>query len=224
MNKFIFDENYIGSNKGKPKPIEYIVNDNNCYICISHHKEKFGYISIIRYGKRQKMHRYIYELRFGCIPDGIIVRHKCDNPSCINPDHLELGTHVDNVNDRVTRGRCSIRRGIDNHMNKINEDVVISILLDNEGTQNEIAERYGVSQIHVSQIKTGKRWRHITEKYNCYIPKKNKVSLSEQDVVNIFLDKDSTTRELSKKYNISESAISNIRNRKRYTKITDALQ
>ncbi|WP_116364397.1 HNH endonuclease signature motif containing protein [Parahaliea mediterranea] len=64
-----------------------------------------GYGGVWLNGKVRGAHRVVYELEHGPIPDGFVVRHKCDNRKCINPDHLELGTHRDNANDCINRGR-----------------------------------------------------------------------------------------------------------------------
>lgn len=66
---------------------------------------EFGYGQIIRDGRRLRAHRVAYEIAYGPIPDGLVVRHKCDNPPCVRPDHLELGTRADNNQDRENRGR-----------------------------------------------------------------------------------------------------------------------
>lgn len=66
----------------------------------------YGALSLSRYGLDEApVHRLMYERFIGLIPDGLIIRHKCDNPPCCNPDHLEVGTHWDNMQDMVERGR-----------------------------------------------------------------------------------------------------------------------
>lgn len=54
-----------------------------------------------------KAHRVSFEMRYGPISDGLIVRHKCDNPNCVNPNHLEIGTQMDNMLDASSRGRLN---------------------------------------------------------------------------------------------------------------------
>lgn len=67
-------------------------------------RDKDGYGYCMGHGER-KAHRLSYVLSYGPIPEGLQVRHKCDNPSCVNPEHLELGTASDNMKDRSARGR-----------------------------------------------------------------------------------------------------------------------
>lgn len=90
-----------------------------------------------------------------------LVRHTCDNRRCVNPDHLEIGTHQDNMNDMVARGRSP--RGARNAAHKLSEDDVRAIrksYLDGE-MQKSIAERFGVSRSAVCCIVNGSAWRHV---------------------------------------------------------------
>ncbi len=64
-----------------------------------------GYGQFQLEGKPRSAHRLSYELAYGPIPKGLVVRHKCDNPGCVRPEHLELGTQADNVQDSVRRSR-----------------------------------------------------------------------------------------------------------------------
>lgn len=102
-------------------------------------------------GKVQRAHRLAWELTRGPIPDGIIVMHACDNPPCVNPDHLRLGTNQDNSNDATERGR----------MGKLTTDQVVEArLMAKHGAGHpEIAARFGVNRSTISYIVRGDTWR-----------------------------------------------------------------
>jgi hypothetical protein len=96
------------------KPIEYVITEKGCFECISHAKNNSGHITLgyrSFYGDSRFAHRLIYEECFGEIPKGQVVRHKCDNPACLNPEHLELGTQTDNVADMYKRNRSYNKSG-----------------------------------------------------------------------------------------------------------------
>ena len=65
----------------------------------------YGYGTLGHNKKVILAHRYAWEITNGAIPDGLLVCHSCDNPPCVNPDHLFLGTHTDNLNDCISKGR-----------------------------------------------------------------------------------------------------------------------
>lgn len=96
----------------KPKSIEerfwskVVTNPGECWEWAgSKHRHGHGQIYIGAGTPAQYAHRVSWEIHKGPIPKGVVVRHSCDNPGCVNPDHLELGTQADNVRDMVERGR-----------------------------------------------------------------------------------------------------------------------
>lgn len=94
------------------------------------------------------------------VPDGMIVRHTCDNPKCVNPKHLIIGTKKDNTQDMIARRR---HRFGDAHSTKLKEIDVAAILerLRNGETQQSVADTYGVARSLIGLIKNGKRWKHM---------------------------------------------------------------
>jgi hypothetical protein len=114
-----------------------------------------------RIGINQKTylaHRVSYELHIGGSVGDLCVLHKCDTPSCINPDHLYAGTRQDNSNDQVSRGRQT--SGVRNYHAKLTDEIVLKIRAAT-GTHRAIAAEFSVSHPTVTYIKTRKTWRHL---------------------------------------------------------------
>lgn len=111
-------------------------------------------------GTRTSAHRVAYCVANGVrLADlkGLTVRHRCDNPPCVNPDHLEVGTHLDNMNDRHERGRTA--RGERNGNSKVTAEIAARIRSEYPGsTQKEIWTRYGLSRTTIQRILRGTIW------------------------------------------------------------------
>lgn len=125
-------------------------------------KHLFGYGWFRFEGKTTTAHRVSYILHKGTIPKGAHILHSCDNPRCVNPKHLRIGTNSDNREDCVRKNRQT--KGSKNGGAKLNEDSVISIRLEynrNKATQRSLARKYKVSLTLINRIVNKKIWRHI---------------------------------------------------------------
>lgn len=150
------------SQNGHYKPILYITTKHNCHEVVSHvAKHPFGYPRIQYKGKVHKLHRLIWILEKGNITDGLHVLHKCDNPACINPAHLFLGTNDDNVRDMVNKKRN--QKGERHWRAKLTENAVREIRArrDSGMLQKDIAAQYGISRRTVGQIIKRERWKQV---------------------------------------------------------------
>ena len=113
-------------------------------------------------GKKYSAHRFAYELFKNEIPKDMHVCHTCDIRNCVNPDHLWLGTHLDNMRDKSIKGRQVT--GEKNGKAKLTETQVLSIrekYATGEYTQPELGKEFNVSLITVSRILNKKAWKHI---------------------------------------------------------------
>ena len=109
-------------------------------------------------------HRVSYELAFGHIPDGMMVCHRCDNPRCVNPEHLFLGTNTDNMRDRSAKGRKAGPAGIKQHNSKLTEEQVKAIrerYAAGGVTMYQLAAEYGVGAGPICNIIHRKSWKHV---------------------------------------------------------------
>ena len=91
----------------------------------------------------------------------MVVRHQCDNPACVNPDHLVIGTVADNVADRELRGRRNVK-GEQIGTSKLTEADVMAIL-DSKLSGVVLAKQYGVSPSSISLVRTKKSWAHVNK-------------------------------------------------------------
>ena len=145
------------------KDIKYIITEAGCWECISHAKDKNGYIRLTRNfdgtGEKSRiLHRLAYGKEKGEIPPGCMILHSCDNPSCFNPEHLSIGTAQDNSSDMKLRERQA--RGERNSGAKITEEVVRKIRADDRPNKL-LCKAYGLSKAQISSIKTYRTWKHV---------------------------------------------------------------
>lgn len=124
-------------------------------------KNAHGYGRFGINGKNYYAHRIAWQIKHGDIPDGMSVCHKCDRTSCVNPNHLFLGSQKDNLNDASTKGRTS--RGSHRPKAKLREGQIKEIiLLKSQGIkQKQIALKFGVGQATISRIVHRTKWKHV---------------------------------------------------------------
>jgi hypothetical protein len=115
------------------------------------------------HGKDTKAHRYSYEITFGPIPEGLSVLHRCDNPPCVNPSHLFLGTTLDNMQDCASKGRRPKGEGTWN--SKLTEKDVINMRILYKGgwSAKRLATLYGVVPSVAGDAARGKTWKYISQ-------------------------------------------------------------
>jgi hypothetical protein len=118
---------------------------------------KGGYGQCFLCGTQHSAHRIAVMLD-GRDPAGKVVRHSCDNPKCVNPRHLVLGTHADNVADRVARKRTAV--GTRNGRSKLNP-LKVRAIRKSKRVITELARHYGVDPKVIRDVKARKTWKHI---------------------------------------------------------------
>jgi len=141
-----------------------LLGDNDCWEWQAGKNNKgYGRFHYLISGKRKygQAHRFSWLLFVGKIPNGMLVCHSCDNPGCVNPKHLFIGSNQDNMDDRNRKNRQAKLKGSTNGFSKLKEEEVKeikSLVFSGEHVYSEIAKRFNVCQSTISAIANGQNW------------------------------------------------------------------
>jgi hypothetical protein len=135
------------------------VTESGCWIWVAATTaDGYGSMSRSPGGPRRLAHRQSYAWKFGAIPPGMVVCHRCDVRCCVNPDHLFLGSSAENTADKVAKRRQA--RGSRFAHSRLDESKVEAILKSSEPCF-VLASRYGVTDSAISQVRLGNTWKHV---------------------------------------------------------------
>ena len=150
----------INENLRRKFDSKFTIQENGCWVWIgAFFKDNYG-----RFGQ-QRAHRVSFEIFFGNIAQGLYVCHRCDNPKCVNPDHLFLGTPKENSRDRDIKERHF--HGSLVNTAKLSPSEVLQIIKEYDsapkkfGIKTLLAKRYGVSDTLIGLIVRRKVWKHL---------------------------------------------------------------
>lgn len=216
------------------KPIIVEVNENDCWNCISHSQHPDGYVYVYSNGGKIKLHKRVLEIKIGRklkVNYDELTRHTCDNPQCCNPDHLVIGTHQENYEDMVARGRgywqthtgyfkWYEREGRRKKQPKplLPEETIISIYkdaLENCIPYKQLDKKYGVGRGVSSNIANQKTYKYITENIQV-IDNRYKIDVAKKEdyimVKNLKDGKLYTNREIATLLDTNRETVRNIVN------------
>lgn len=146
----------------KERFFQYVEKSDGCWLWRGSKNEKnYGQMSVN--SKPRLASRVSWQVHYGDIPKGLNVCHKCDNPPCVNPEHLFLGTQQDNVTDMMLKGRIKNDHKIGSRHNvKLTESQVLEIRASSESGVS-LAARFGVTKTTISDVRTRKSWADLTD-------------------------------------------------------------
>jgi plasmid maintenance system antidote protein VapI len=196
-----------------------ISTPDECWIWQGRKPEGYGRIFLD--GKTYPAHRIAYELTNGPIPEGLLIRHKCDNPPCCNPAHLLPGTLLDNVMDRVERGRTRWFTGENVYCAKLTDENVAYIREQyqlRQMSQPALARKFGVTVAAISSVVRNKSWKSDTYTYVRHNKLVGRSNITATDAIAIraeYATGSITQEELGRKFGVSRSYISYLLSGKR---------
>lgn len=156
------------------------------------------------------------------VPQGAHVCHSCDNPSCVNPDHLWVGSPLENQRDKWSKGRGGVLRGEDSSRAKLTEEQARAVLIDPRPS-SRIAADYGVKASTIGSIKARESWRSIEDvepvKAKRVSPRKGVSDKITPDIVREIRTSTETGKALAKKFGITPQTVCDIRKRRSWAHI-----
>lgn len=190
-----------------------VSKSNSCWNWSGRSTRGYGYINIVD-PKTIGTHRFSWILHNKEeIPEGFVICHKCDNPSCVNPEHLFLGTPLENMADKISKGRAYVKLAYLNA--KLTAEQIREIrasYVPHKVTQKILAEHFGVSRENIHYIIKGKSWEHLDgEKINP--PEDERFKLSPRDIEEIkrlYKEGGRSHRSLAKQFKISKTHVTRI--------------
>jgi predicted XRE-type DNA-binding protein len=180
--------------------------------------DKDGYGFVTFHGITYKSTHIAYMITYGEFENGLFVCHKCDNPSCVNPKHLFLGTGNDNVKDRHSKKRDAI--GSQVGTSKLNEEQVSEIMrlyFNKEMMVKDIAEKFGINRSTITKIAKGTGWQHV-EKNRSIFDRGRKLTKESANQIRDMFANGVIQKEIALLFNIDQSTVSNIISGRRWPK------
>jgi len=211
--------NNTGRGSQIKKDIVVEINNNGCWNCISHFKDRQGYVLIWKTDKKYRLHRLILSKKLGRkLNDEEIVRHMCDNPQCCNPNHLLIGSPLDNYNDMVERERRVVAKGEDKSDNLTEKQVseIYILALSGDSSQKEISKVYGLKRGIVESIVNNKAWVHVTKDINVEDCRLNTII----NICEILMSNKKSFRKISRESGVNRETIRKIYSKQIYKDVT----
>lgn len=153
---------------GKHAPAEdrfwrFVEKSEGCWLWTgSKSKRGYGHFKVSTALSPTRSHQFSWKLHFGEIPEGLWVLHTCDIPACVNPDHLFLGTALDNVRDMISKGRQNWVGGGPSSRSKLTSDQVKAIRrlhATGDFLHRDLAEMFGIDRSNITRVINGRHYR-----------------------------------------------------------------
>ncbi len=178
-----------------------------------------GYGCIAVDNKQLGTHRLVWEMHNGVkIPEGLLVRHSCDNRSCCNPYHLSIGTVQDNSDDMVSRNRQAQCQ--EHGRAKITDEEARQIV-DSSEPYSVLAKRYGLSKASICRLKTGRGWRGLGLENTREIKPRCKL---DADAARAVYSAQGLQKEIAERFGITQKQVSYIKSGRAWGKATADLR